>query len=81
MGTSDRISEQNERMWRETLQQICQQLIDGGVVGRAKVANFVVQAGDADWVEWMKSNIAGLWNEQEVVAKSVLESLRDGLEF
>jgi len=81
LGVSDKISAENERLWRANLQSICEGIAAEGHSGKAKAGSFAVGSDAQPWAPWMKSNIESLWREQIVVADLLLQSIQDGVEF
>jgi len=81
LGIQDRVSDNNERAWKSTLRQICERVSEDGRIGKSLAMQFQAQSSDHEWVEWMRSNIEGLWDEQTVVADAVLRSIDDEVEF
>ena len=81
LGVADIISPENETRWRSTLAAICNLIVEEGAAGLQRASNSRAGERNPTWSEWMKDNIALLWSEQIVVAKAVLQSLEDGIEF
>lgn len=81
MGKSDRISPGNEAKWRTLLAIICNLVVDEGTAGLQRTLCSRLDQQNHPWSGWMKGNVALLWSEQIVVARAVLQSLEDGIEF
>lgn len=81
LGITDTISPDNEAKWRITLTTICNLVVEEGTTGlqRTLVSRFDEQ--NYSWSGWMRDNVVLLWSEQIVVARAVLQSLEDGIEF
>ena len=77
-GVQETLSEENERQWRGTLQQICQQIVKSAAREVESLAN---QRTDNGLAEFMANSVAWLWREEMYVAKAVLESLQNGIGF
>lgn len=80
MGTSNKISEDNEEAWRNTLLNICRK--------RASDAEFALSSlkekpcpSSPDWVPWTKQNIMMLWEEELLVSIQVANSILQHEEF
>lgn len=81
LGKSDKISPSNEANWRMILSVICNLVVDEGTAGLQCTLHSLLNQQNHSWSGWMKDNIALLWSEQIVVARAVLQSLKDGIEF
>ncbi|KAF9792401.1 hypothetical protein BJ322DRAFT_1151116 [Thelephora terrestris] len=81
LGRSEAISPSNEARWRMALATICDTVVEEGTTGLARTSNFSFDPQGRPWSRWMRDNIALLWSEQVVVARAVLRSLEDGVEF
>jgi hypothetical protein len=81
LGRSEAISPGNEARWRMALATICDTVVEEGTTGLARTSNFSFDPQGRPWSRWMRDNIALLWSEQVVVARAVLRSLEDGVEF
>jgi Flp pilus assembly CpaF family ATPase len=77
-GVQETLSEENERQWRETLQQVCQQVMDAAV---CEAGTLTTQRTDDGLAEFMVNSVASLWREEVYVAKAMMESLRTGVAF
>jgi len=79
-GYTERISESNERYWRNTMVRLCESIIERAQEGAKKVDE-ATNSDAPGWFEWMRGNIRILWQEEEEVAKAVVQSVGDGVEF
>ena len=81
LGITDTISPDNEAKWRITLATICNLVVVVGTAGLQCALGSRFDEQNHSWLGWMRNNIALLWSEQIVVARAVLQSLEDGIEF
>lgn len=81
LGKSDSISPSNEGKWRTALANICNLVIEEGTRGLQGTLCSRFDQQCCPWSGWMRDNIALLWLEQIVVARAVLQSLENGVEF
>lgn len=81
LGIADTISPDNETKWRMTLATICNLVVEEGTTGLQRTLGSRFDEQGHSWSGWMKDNIVLLWSEQVVIAKAVLQSLEDGIEF
>lgn len=81
LGIADTISPDNEAKWRMALSTICNLVIEEGTTGLQRTMESIFDYQDRSWVRWMRDNAVLLWSEQIVVARAVLQSLEDGIEF
>ena len=81
LGIIDAISPENEAKWRMTLVTICNLVVEEGTMGLERALGSRFDEQSHSWSRWMRDNIALLWLEQIVVARAVLRSLEDGIEF
>jgi hypothetical protein len=81
LGITDIISLDNEAKWRMTLRTICNLVVEEGTTGLQRTLGPRFDEQNHSWSGWMRDNIALLWSEQIVVARAVLQSLEDGIEF
>jgi len=81
LGITDTISPDNEAKWRMTLATICNLVEEEGTTGLQCTLGSRFDEQSHSWSGWMRNNIALLWSEQIVVARAVLQSLEDGIEF
>ncbi|GBE82304.1 hypothetical protein BKA93DRAFT_760434 [Sparassis latifolia] len=77
-GRTSSVSEDNERLWRNTLLDICEL-----VAARARDGMRITLSGSgtSGWYSWMEENVRCLWREELEVATAVACSLRAGEEF
>ncbi|KAI0798047.1 SET domain-containing protein [Abortiporus biennis] len=81
-GVDEIVSEQNEQAWRRTVLDMCKELMQRAESGMNKVENVSYsEITLPDWLEWMKGNIACLWQEEREVARLVSESINTGVDF
>ncbi|KAF8844979.1 SET domain-containing protein [Paxillus ammoniavirescens] len=79
-GKLERISDDNERAWRETVILMCDLLI-------SRAEHSIVSGSledtirDNTWIQWMQENVRALWREELFVAKAVKQSILRGDEF
>ena len=81
LGIADTISPDNEAKWRLTLATICNLVVEEGTTGLQHILGSGFDEQNHSWSGWMRDNITLLWWEQIVVARAVLQSLEDGIEF
>ena len=81
LGITDTISPDNEAKWRSTLITICNLVVEEGIMGLQYTLGSKFDERNCLWSERMRDNVALLWSEQTVVAREVLQSLKDGVEF
>ena len=81
LGIADTISLDNEAKWRMTLATICNLVVEEGTTGLQRALDSRFDEQSQSWSGWMRDNIVLLWSEQIVVARAVLQSLEDGIEF
>jgi hypothetical protein len=79
LGRAQRISEANERAWRECLLGICIALRQRAEKMSNRLANMQVAPGG--WSSYAVDCIWKLWIEEEVVAAAVENSVHQGIEF
>ena len=60
---------------------MCNLILEEGKTGLHRAFNSRADGRNPRWPGWMKDNIVLLWSEQVVVARAVLQSLEDGIEF
>ncbi|KAI0065357.1 SET domain-containing protein [Artomyces pyxidatus] len=80
-GTKDDISEENERVWRNTVLELCQILVNRAELGLQRLQAESETVGGLDWFGWMVENIRLLWWEEREVALAVARSIRRGETF
>ncbi|KAH8099495.1 SET domain-containing protein [Cristinia sonorae] len=82
LGETERISDQNEECWRNSVADICESVIQRAVDGTQAVKLLQNPHEDRipDWSQWMQS-ILLLWQEELEVSRRVLYSIRSGEEF
>jgi len=81
LGIASTISPDNEAKWRMNLATICNLVVEEGTTGLQHTLDSKFSEHGQSWSEWMKDNVVLLWSERIVVARAVLQSLEDGVEF
>ena len=81
LGIADIVSPDNEEKWRTTLATICNLVVEEGTTGFQRTLGSRSNGQNPSWSRWMRENVALLWSEQILVARAVLQSLEDGIEF
>ena len=81
LGMRDAVSSDNEAKWRTSLADICNTILEEGTTGLQRTLGSRFNEQSCSWAGWMEDNVALLWSEQIVVARAVLESLENGIEF
>jgi len=83
MGTTTRISQENEDAWRAILLQICKEVANkaAAAISESTTAAFSPEWTKVPWIPWMRENIQILWEEELHVANAVAESLCNDEEF
>lgn len=81
LGKTDTISPKNEARWRSTLAVICNSLMEEGTKGLQRTLDSRFDQKKCSWLGWVRDNVALLWSEQIVVARAVLHSLKEGVQF
>lgn len=81
LGKCETISPRNEEKWRTILKVICKLVEEEGTAGLQRTMGSRFNQPNHLWPGWMKDNIALLWSEQIVVARAVLRSLEEEIEF
>ena len=78
-GVQETLSDENERQWRATLQQICQKVVDAAV---REVESLASQRTDGGLAGFMLKSVVSLWREEMYAANAVMGSLvRTGIAF
>ncbi|GLB34973.1 putative SET domain-containing protein [Lyophyllum shimeji] len=80
LGRADRISQENEEAWKDTLLQICSKLAEDATTAIASL-DAVSANREIAWFSWMKKNIRMLWEEELFVTRMVAQSILGGEEF
>ncbi|KAH9951338.1 SET domain-containing protein [Amylocystis lapponica] len=75
-GYADAISEGNDKMWRDSLVRICED-----IVARAQKHVPGKLVDGEDWHKWAQENIRLLWQEEMETALAVAHSVRTGENF
>ena len=70
-GKQEIISEDNERLWRDCLMGICEEIVVGADEGRSKIKR-VKNDSSEDWIECAKCFIDKLWEEEKYVSRAVI---------
>ncbi|KIJ69446.1 hypothetical protein HYDPIDRAFT_106062 [Hydnomerulius pinastri MD-312] len=79
-GKRERISDDNEQLWRGTVVHLCDVVVSRAEQNlRSSSGGFA--SGQDTWVPWMHENIRTLWREELLVARAVKESVLRGDEF
>jgi len=81
LGIASIISPDNEAKWRMTLAKICNLVVEEGTEGLRRTLDSRFSEQGQSWSRWMGDNVALLWSERIAVARAVLQSLEDGIEF
>lgn len=81
MGRRDIVSDDNDLLWRRVLLDICHELIQRAQTGISILNTSVSGEENRFWVSWAKNNIRTLWNEEALVAASVVDSIQNGVRF
>lgn len=81
MGRRDIVSDDNDLLWRRVLLDICHELIQRAQTGISILNTSVSGEENRFWVSWAKNNIRTLWNEEALVAASVVDSIKNGVRF
>ncbi|KAF9246536.1 hypothetical protein BU15DRAFT_85291 [Melanogaster broomeanus] len=79
-GKRERISDDNERAWRETVVLLCDVLISRAEHHFVSSSTKHIDEGDG-WIKWTQENIRALWREELFVASAVKQSVLRGDEF
>lgn len=80
IGKQPKISSENERQWRSTLESICHEVTSEAERGLAQIQ--ALEAAEfLPSFQWMKQCIETLWQEEIDVAVAVLHSLKNNEEF
>ncbi|KAG6890711.1 hypothetical protein C0995_005084 [Termitomyces sp. Mi166 len=81
MGTSEKISKENEKAWRNSLLQICKKRTNDAKSALLSLEAKTYSSGSAQWTPWAKQNIMTLWEEELLVSSYVTDSILNGEEF
>ena len=73
LGKQDIISDDNERLCRECLLRICEEIMEGASKGLSKIKR--VKEGYSNRLESVKCFIESLWEEESYIAKEVMRGL------
>jgi len=75
-GMQDDISDVNEKLWRATLMDICQDILVEAKEGIEKVRAIDSTQNSPGWLDYAKNAIEALWEEEQEVAYGVIDSLK-----
>ena len=82
-GEVEKLSEENEYRWRNSITVICQKIILRAAAGKEVVDDLEnIRAQERPvWWKWVQTNLRSLWDEESEVARLVLNSVQSGEEF
>jgi hypothetical protein len=81
LGTQEVISADNERLWRECLLHICEEVVVRAEEGLSKVSRIHSEDSSVKWLAMVKRFIKVLWQEEIHVSIAVMASLKANTEF
>lgn len=81
LGIQEVISADNERLWRECLLHICEEVVVRAEEGLLKVSSIYSEDSSVKWLYIVKRFMTMLWQEESYVAVAVMESLKANVEF
>ena len=79
LGNQPYVSEENERLWRQGLLQVCEEVIATAELGITKARN--VSSDISEWVSSAQLFVETLRQEEIYVCKAVAKSLQDNVDF
>jgi len=81
LGIQEVISADNERLWRECLLHICEEVVVRAEEGLSKVSRIHSEDSSVEWLPMVKRFMKVLWQEEIHVSIAVVASLKANTEF